>query len=345
MGFSVVLAGRKKRDSVPLGEKTYRRHRMRLLFERGPLFYIEFNIRLFIFIFFKKADILVSNDLDTLLPNYLVSRIKGIPLVYDSHEHFTEVPELVHRPVVRMIWKIIEKAIVPKLGRMVTVNGSLARIFNEKYGVTAIPVRNVPFFREYRVEKSREELGLPADRKIILLQGAGINIQRGAEEAVMAMKHLEGHLLLIIGGGDVIGELKKLHKSLELGDKVRFIPRLPFDELYCYTVHADVGLAIDKDTNVNYRYSLPNKLFDYIQARVPVLASPLPEIAAIIRHYEVGDFIRDHDPEHIAAMIQAMTSDEQRIVKWKEKLNFAAAELCWENEKQILKEVYKPYAG
>jgi glycosyltransferase involved in cell wall biosynthesis len=318
---------------------------MRLLFEKGPLFYIEFNIRLLIFILFRKADLLVSNDLDTLLPNYLVSRLRRIPLVYDSHEHFTEVPELVHRPMVRKIWKVIEKAIVPKLGRMITVNGSLAGIFSKMYGVEAIPVRNVPYSREYRVEKSREELGLPSDRKIILLQGAGINIQRGAEEAVMSMKYIEGHLLLIIGGGDVIGELRELHKSLDLGDKVRFIPRLPADELYRYTVHADVGLAIDKDTNINYRYSLPNKLFDYIQARVPVLASPLPEIAAIIREYEVGDFIPDHEPEHIAKMIMSMTSDQQRIAKWKEKLNFAAAELCWENEKQILKEVYQPYAG
>jgi glycosyltransferase involved in cell wall biosynthesis len=342
LGFKVLLVGRKKRSSPAMVQRKYRTKRMHLIFEKGPLFYAEYNFRLFLFLLFHHADLLISNDLDTLLPNYLAHKLKHVPIVYDSHELFTETPEVIHRKFVKRVWERIEKSIFPKLTHVFTVSNSIAAIFKEKYGVDVRVVRNLPRLSNPDRFYTRQELGLPADRKIILLQGSGINIHRGAEELIEAMSYIPEVLLLIIGGGDVIKELKKLVKKLNL-DNVTFISRLPVDELRQYTLNADLGLTIDKDTNLNYRYSLPNKLFDYIHSGIPVLASPLVEIKKIIEEYEVGEMISNHDPQHIAARISEMLADKKKLLQYGENCLNAACKLCWQIEEKVLIEVYKTY--
>ena len=111
-----------------------------------------------------------------------------------------------------------------------------------------------------------------------------------------------------------------------------------------YTSVADLGLTLDKNTNLNYRFSLPNKLFDYIHAGVPIISSDLPEIRKIIDEYEIGDFIPDHNPESIANKIKEVFADKGLMEKWKKNINFAARNLSWQNEEKVLKEVYSKYA-
>ncbi len=341
--FEVILVGRKKYDSLALPSRSYKLHRMRLLFEKGPLFYAEYNIRLFFYLLFNKTDLLVSNDLDTLMPNYLISKLKNKPIIYDSHELFTETPEVIHRKFVQNVWLKIEKWIFPKLLDVFTVSDSIAKVYNDKYNVEVKVVRNVPPTRKFVHLKSRKDLNLPLDKKIIILQGSGINIQRGAEELIQSMQFLDKHLLLIIGGGDVIQDIKQLTSDLNLNKKILFLPRQPIEELYQYTMNADLGITIDKDTNLNYKYSLGNKLFDYIHAGIPVLASPLVEIKKIIALYNIGDTIDSHDPKHIAEKIKKMTLDPIKTNEWKENCKFAASELCWEKEEKIVLEVYNKY--
>ena len=341
--FDVSIAGRKKPDSSPYEHEVFHVFRFKLWFHKGFLFYAAYNIRLFFYLLFRKFDLLVANDLDTLLPNYLVSRIKRIPLVYDTHEYFTGSTELMHRPFVRKIWERIEKWIFPRLKHVFTVNQSIADLYEKEYGVKIRVVRNLPKRFLPANGLTRKDIDWPEDKMVVLMQGGAINIDRGAEELIHAMKPaygLENVLLCFIGSGDVWNEIQELTKKLHLSRTVMFIPRMPYQKLMQYTALADLGVSIDKPVSPNYKYSLPNKLFDYIGAGVPVLASPLVEVKNIVKGYNVGDCIESHDPGHIAEKIRFMFTDQKRFNTWKENAKKAAAELCWENEEKVLSEVY-----
>ena len=334
-GYDVLLIGRETSTSAPLELRDYAMHRMRLPFERGPLFYAAYNVALFFHLLFRRSDLLFSNDLDTLLPNFLVSKLRGTRLIYDSHEFFTEVPELVSRPKVQGIWRSIEKRLLPKLKYALTVNQSIADLYKSAYGIEMSVLRNIPQLVEFGGGQTKEELGLPLDKKLIILQGSGINMHRGAEEAVEAMQYIDNAVLLILGSGDVIPQLKKRVEVLGLSDCVLFKDRMPYKQMMAHTYLADLGLSLDRDTNINYRYSLPNKLFDYIHAGIPVLGSDLVEVKRIIEDYKVGEIAISFNPEKLAKQMQDMLSSP-KMVDWKQNAHKARVDLNWESETKVL---------
>ena len=333
LGYDVLLIGRRIPGSGPL-ERAYRTTRMRLLFNKGPLFYAEYNLRLFFLLLFAKADLLVANDLDTLLANYLARR--GRKLVYDSHEFYTEVPELTARPAVRRIWLAIEQWIFPRLKTVITVNQSIADAYKERYGSDVHVVRNIPMKRRLAEPPSRRSLGLPVDMTVLILQGAGINRDRGVEELIEAMVHLPECYLVIIGSGDVWWRLGGWAIDKGVEDRVRLIERLPYERMMDYTRNADLGLTLDKDTNLNYRFSLPNKLFDYLNAGIPVLATDLPEVAGIVRKYDAGIVIPTADPATIAREVKAFFADDGHVRRARANATFAARELDGDVEMEKL---------
>jgi len=337
-GYDVTLVGRVLENSLALDERPYKTHRMKLRFEKGVWFYVEFTLSLFSFLRKNKADLLVANDLDTLWPTNYFSKRRKIPLVYDSHEIFCEVPELQETPLKKKIWETLERSIVPKLKYCITVNQSIANWFREKYKVDFKVVRNIPDKISVDQFKTKEELNLPHDKKIILLQGAGINVQRGAEEAVEAMRYVDNAILYIIGGGDAVKQLAVISQQETVKDKVIMLPKMKPEDLYQYTCHADIGLSLDKDTNINYRFSLPNKIFDYVYAGVPVLASQLTEIKFFIEKYKVGVCIESHDPQHIAEMMNYMLNSLDYPI-WKANTKIASEENSWEKEKRVWVEI------
>ena len=340
-GYDVTLVGRKLSNSLPIPNWTFKTIRLKMIFKKGPLFYFFFNLRLFFVGLINKTDLFYANDLDTLAPMFLLSKLKKKPLIYDSHELFCEVPELKASRIKKSIWQKLEGYIIPKLQTCITVNDSIAKIYEAKYNVPFYIIRNISDFDQTFIPKSRVQLSLPEDKKIILLQGAGINVDRGAEELIDAMEFVQNAVLYIIGSGDVWENLKqKVLFNKNIQNKVVLINKLPKSELINYTFNADIGLSIDKNTNLNYLYSLPNKIFDYIQAEIPILASRLPEIENIILQYKIGDFIDDHNPKTIANKLNEMLYSQQ-LSSYKKYLAIAKKEITWKSEKEKLLTIIK----
>jgi len=334
-GAKVTVIGRKKKNSLAMGKRPYLTKRFSLLFSKGPVFYLEYNLRLFLFLFFRKFDFVVANDLDTLLGSYYASRFRFKNLVYDSHEYFTEVPELVNRPFPRKVWKILENKILPKINYSYTVSESIARTYQRQYGIKMEVVRNVPYFQKNETSSPILKKSL----KKIIYQGS-LNVGRGLEHIIDAMQFIENAKLEIIGDGDITDKLKRQIQEKRLNEKIELKGKIPFEDLSQHTAQADLGIALEENLGLNYYYALPNKLFDYIQARIPALTSPFPEMQKIVNQYEIGTVYDHKNPVLLAEKINEIFRLEKRFNKWKKNTEKAAQELCWENEEKVLVDIY-----
>ena len=326
-GYDVLLIGKRGQK---INKRDYNCHQLKILFKKGFLFYLEFNIKLFVFLLFKNCDILLSNDLDTLLPNFLISKLKNKPIVYDSHELFTEVPELLNRPLVKSIWLYIERLCLPNLKYAYTVSDSIAQYYRNKYKIKMSVIRNFPLTRQLnRTQKDKKD-------KIIIYQGA-VNKDRGVDLMILAMKYVQAKLY-IVGGGDLVFDMKQYTSQHHLNNRVIFLGKKKFPELFSITQTADLGLSFEEDTCLAYKYSLPNKIFDYVNAEIPVLVSDLPEFKTIIHQYGVGAILKSRNPKVVADQINFLLSSCDNNMLTKIKL--AKKEFSWLKEEKKLISIF-----
>jgi glycosyltransferase involved in cell wall biosynthesis len=333
----VLIIGRAFKDNLRMPDCNYRVRRMNILFRKGPLFYAEYNLRLFFLLLVTKADVLVANDLDVLPAVYLASRIRRLPVVYDSHEYFTEVPELVGRKKVKKIWEGIESAILPRIKHTYTVSPSIAGEYNRKYGTNMMVIRNLPF----RMENHQPSFRLRKGKEYLILYQGSLNMGRGLELAIQSMQYMQNTRLIIAGTGDLEKVLMRLADSLALAEVIQFTGRVYPELLWHYTLQADLGISLEEDLGLNYRFALPNKLFDYVQAHVPVLVSDLPEMASLVREYGIGSVTHTRNPLELAREFTIMLTDTAKRQEWQSNLGKAAGILCWENEESNLIEIYR----
>lgn len=329
-GIEVTLLGRELPDSRPLQSQPFAQKRLKLYFNKGKFFYLALNIRLFFLLLFSKFDIVYSVDLDTLLAGRIASALRRKTSVFDAHEYFTEVPELAARPVSKSIWELAAKLAIPGLKHAITVCGSLADVFEKRYGVHFEVIRNVPKSRPPILNNEK------AESPFVLIYQGVLNDGRGLEECIIAMKQLPNSQLWICGEGDLSKELRQLTQENGLSSQVKFWGKLPPDELTKLTLQAHLGLNLLKNKGLNYYFSLANKAFDYIQAGLPSLGMKFPEYQLLNEKYDVFQLIDELEPDAIAAAIKQLQSDKQRYEQLAANCKAAAKQLNWELESEKL---------
>ncbi|MGI9527447.1 MAG: glycosyltransferase [Weeksellaceae bacterium] len=341
-GYEFLLIGLKHRGEPSLDHVQFLTKRLPVLFKKNIFFYVEIQIRFLIQLLkeSKSNTIILANDLDTLLPAFLVAKTFKIPLIFDSHEIFSELPSLKEGSIQKRVWQYLERRLLPKTDAMYTVSNSYATFFKDSYGIDAKVVSNFPVSNLVHPDKNKTTQILN-ENKILIYQGA-INESRGIDKMILAMPYLENTVLWIVGDGPMKPIYEQLVKSENLEDKIKFWGRINPETLKNITAQANLGLSLEEDNGLSYRYALPNKVFDYIYAGIPILgSSDLPEVEDIILKYKVGDVIHNHNPTHIADKIKQILARPKN--EFKAGIEKAQSDFKWENHEPILLSLFSEY--
>ncbi|MDO5509138.1 MAG: glycosyltransferase [Weeksellaceae bacterium] len=335
-GYDFELVGTNS-QGLPELHCGFRTQRFRQIFQRGFLFYAENNIRIFFFLLFRnlKNTILLSNDLDTLLPLYIISKLRNKPLVFDSHEIFSKLPSLSPGSVQEKFWTWLEKRLVPNVKHFYTVSEGYANWFEENYKNRPVIIRNVPVAETQQLKENASTTSINVP-KILLYQGA-LNANRGLERMILAMEHLPEYVLWIVGSGPKEADLKNLTHQQKYPERIIFHGYKSPLELKKLTKKAHIGLSLEEANNISYKLALPNKIFDYIHANLPIVGThELPEVANIIQTYKLGSVVNSRD---VQELVRCVKETEQMEFN---RANFhnAQQEFNWKNQEEKLLRVF-----
>lgn len=339
-GYEVQLIGRKLPTSKPLRDFSFKQKRLHCYFKKGKFFYFEYNIRLFFYLLFAKTDAVCAIDLDTILPAFFIAKLRRKKFIYDAHEYFTEVPEVVSRPPIQRVWERIARFTIPRTRYAYTVCDSLAEIFENQYGTSFSVIRNMPMRRQTADGGQRTNEEQKMNNGIILYQGA-LNEGRGVAKAIAAMQEIDDAELWLAGEGDLSQELRELAEKLGVTDRVKFLGYVEPADLHQLTPQATIGLNLLENKGLNYYYALPNKFLDYIQANVPSINMNYPEIKKILNRYEVGLALEKLETKYVVDAIKQLLSDKEQYNKLKLASEQAAKIYVWEEEEKKLKAFYE----
>ncbi len=335
--FDVLVYGRVLPNTIEI-KRPYQMVRKKHWFNNNVLFYAEYNIRLFFYLLFRNYSYILSNDLDTLPACFFANALKrNTELVYDSHELFSEGPELQGRTFVQGFWRKLEYFFLPKIKKSYTVSESIVKFYNDRHENHMGLIRNLPLLHREIIE---ENVSFPTKNKVVLYQGV-LNPGRGIKPMIKALHLLSDVDLVIIGYGKVEQELRDFVSTENLTSRVHFLGRIAHEKLPNYTKIATIGMVLEEPLGKSFEFSLPNKLFDYIHAELPLISGNLPEISNIVNSYKVGVIVDSYQPTAIANAITTMLTNKDLLKDIKQNQKIAKEELCWEKEQLKLKSYFK----
>ena len=332
-GYHVTLIGRTFPESKPLKERIFQQKRFDYKIQKGKLFYLIHNWKLLMDYLRNDYDIFLANDLDTMMAAWVASKIKRKPLVYDAHEYFPELPEIIERPLVKWTWQLVEKLTVPNLKYAYTINHSYKKIFKDKYNKDFEIVRNATVADDDFVAET-----IPKNEKFILYQGA-VNVGRGLEEMIQAMPFLDCKLV-VCGKGDVFDDCVKLSKELNVSHKIEFKGFVEPEELIKITRKASLGFTFFINQGQSYYYSLANRFFDYFHNGVPQLCVNYPEYKAINDEFEIAVLLDDLQVDSIVEAAKKVLEDEEFYQQLRTNCLKARNKINWQNEEKKLLALY-----
>ena len=284
-----------------------------------------------------RPDVVHAHDAAMLLPGLVGKRLTGAKLVYDSHELATGVPYRDGRWERFVAW--IERVGVPRADAVITVSDGIADRLQALYALRERPtvVRNLTELSPPQVPtgRLRSKLGI-GDAPLVLHQGAPAE-DRGCEVLIEAMDQLPGAHLCFLGSGERAYEGKLRANA---GERVHFVPSVPLLELLEHTADADVGVSLLQDTCENHRLALPNKVFEYVAAGVPVVMSDLPEARGLVERHRIGTTTAPSDPEGLATRLRAALSGRHDTDR-SARLDAASRALSWTDEREHLLLIYE----
>jgi hypothetical protein len=331
-GFEVMIVGFQRSVDTLISPQVFNTKLLPLIIKKGKLSYIEISIRLFFYLLTQPFNVLISVDMDTIIPGYYVSKLRNKKQVFDSHEWFSEVPELAHRPAAKAIWQACERYYIPKVKLKYTVSQSIANAYiSNGYGATKV-IRNMPYLINETVENN-------FSKRIIIYQGA-TNVGRGLHQLIDAIATVDA-MLWIVGNGDIYNEISEKIIQKKMQHKVKMWGYIAPENLNKLTQQASLGYNVLEPLGLSYQYSLANKYFDYINNEIPIITNNFIEYATLNAQHEVAVLVDACEVNHIKTALEKCLNNRSYYEALKANCKLAKQIFNWEKESEKLIEIIK----